>query len=547
MYKKILKNTKLLLCLIILIAGFLRFYQLGVVTPSLTWDEVAWGYNAYALSKDGSDEFGNFLPYKYLISFGDYKPPVYAYLTVLPVMLYGLTEFAVRFPSALFGTFTVLVTYFLVRELFGRESKYKYPLALALLSATFLAISPWHIMLSRTAFEANVATFLIVTGVWLFLHGIYKRPYVLIFAVISFILSMYTFNSARIVAPLLIFVLVLGHIKLLWKQKTAFVVSAIVGLALFLPIALFLVSPEAKLRYNEVNIFSDTKIIETTNQEVLNDNNAWWSKLIHNRRVAYSQEFLSHYFDHFNPSFLFISGDENPKFSTQDVGQLYLWDLPFLIVGIVFLFRKREKNYWILPVWLLIGIIPAAFARETPHALRIENTLPTWQILTAYGFIIFITDIRRFRIPALTVSILGLLFFVVYFLHGYYAHYTKEYPKEWQGGYKEVVQYIKENQHKYDRIYISNKMERAYIYTAFYLQYDPVQFRKEAKIRGNDFGFVHVDSFGKYHFVDEPEKIEPVNKRVLYIDDPENILSTAKVIKEFYLINGNKLFVAYTK
>src|SRR5690348_13812268 len=115
----------ILLCLIVLLAVFLRFYQLGINPPSLTWDEVAWGYNAYTLGIDGKDEFGHFLPYTSFISFGDYKPPVYAYLTVVPVWLFGLTEFAVRFPSALFGTLTVLVTYFLVKELFyGVGKKY---------------------------------------------------------------------------------------------------------------------------------------------------------------------------------------------------------------------------------------------------------------------------------------------------------------------------------------------------------------------------------------------------------------------------------------
>src|SRR3990170_4101523 len=102
------KKYWVLLFLAVVIAGFLRFYQLGTNPPSLTWDEAAWGYNAYSIGIDGKDEFGKFLPLDYFESFGDFKPPVYAYLDVLPVKIFGLSEFAVRFPSALFGVLTVI-------------------------------------------------------------------------------------------------------------------------------------------------------------------------------------------------------------------------------------------------------------------------------------------------------------------------------------------------------------------------------------------------------------------------------------------------------
>lgn len=555
MFKTLVQNSKVWLVLIVLLAGILRFYQLGTLPSSLTWDEVAWGYNAYALSIDGKDEFGKFLPYDFLLSFGDYKPPIYAYLAVFPVMIFGLTELAVRFPSALFGTLTVLVTYFLVIALFAKRENKLTTKYVALLAALFLAISPWHIMLSRAAFEANIATFFIVTGVWLFLLAVQKKSYLLILSTICFIASMYTFNSTRIVAPLLFLCLSLGFYKTLWKNKKYAFISLIAGIILILPIAGFLTSPEAKLRYAEVNIFSDSKIVETANQEIANDNNAWWSKIIHNRRVAYAREFLTHYFDHFNPQFLFISGDENPKFSTHDVGQMYLWDLPFLIIGILFLIRRREKNGWILPVWILIGIIPAAMARETPHALRIESTLPAWQILTAYGFVITIEAFSKikYRIAKLKFQyfwvaycFLLLLFYFSYYIHGYYKHYQHEYTKEWQQGYKEAINYVKANKDKYNQIYISDKMERGYVYTLFYLKYDPQLFRKEAVIRGNDFGFVHVDKFNKYYF----EKRPPVNGnekvKVLSIVGPDEVPVGAKIVKEFYLLDGKTILVAYT-
>ncbi|MBI4136992.1 glycosyltransferase family 39 protein, partial [Candidatus Roizmanbacteria bacterium] len=144
-----MEKKKLVLVLILLVAFFSRFYRIGSIPPALTWDEVSWGYNAYALGTDGRDEFGRFLPITYLESFGDYKPPLYAYLAILPVKLFGLTEFAVRIPSALFGFLTVLITYFLVKEIFYiREKNDTITRFMPLFTTAFLAISPWHINLS---------------------------------------------------------------------------------------------------------------------------------------------------------------------------------------------------------------------------------------------------------------------------------------------------------------------------------------------------------------------------------------------------------------
>src|SRR5438874_557715 len=108
------QNIIYIICILLLAISF-RFFHLSTNPPSLTWDEAAWGYNAYSLGIDRRDEFGRFLPYDYLESFGDYKPPMYAYLDIVPVKVFGLNEFAVRSPSAFFGVLTVLMTYLLTK------------------------------------------------------------------------------------------------------------------------------------------------------------------------------------------------------------------------------------------------------------------------------------------------------------------------------------------------------------------------------------------------------------------------------------------------
>ena len=541
----------LLLGFIILFAGFLRFYNIAGNPPSLTWDEAAWGYNAYSIGIDGRDEFGRFLPLTYLESFGDFKPPVYAHLSVIPVKLFGLNEFSTRFASALFGVLTVLVTYYLVRELFPNN---KSP-TLGLISAGVLAISPWHILLSRAAFEANVATFFIVLGVYLFFSSLRKRWF-LILSVFSFVISMYTFNTARIVSPLLLLGLIfVNRDYLIKKIPIQTLISAVFGAIIFLPLFVFLLTPQAKLRYNEVNIFTDSNVVENSNLQIKNDNGAFWSKIIHNRRIGYGIEYLKHYFDNLSPNFLFIKGDGNPKFSIQDTGQLYIFEIPLLIAGILFLFRKREGHWWFIPFWVIVGIIPAATARETPHALRIETILPTFQILAAYGVYELFKRVSSIQYRVFSfklfplITILYLLFTafnISYFLHTYFVHYPKQYSNQWQYGYREVLAYTKAVEQNYDNIVFTEHLGRPYIYALFYKRYDPEMFRSEAIIEREVLGFVHVRSFGKYKFVESISDNLDRSENNLYIDKPDDIPQDATVFMTFRELDGTPTLVAYS-
>ena len=56
--KRILQKNKTLL-IIVFLAFILRVYSLDSLPPSLTWDEVSWGYNGYSLENDLRDEFEN--------------------------------------------------------------------------------------------------------------------------------------------------------------------------------------------------------------------------------------------------------------------------------------------------------------------------------------------------------------------------------------------------------------------------------------------------------------------------------------------------------
>src|SRR3972149_12039582 len=310
-----------LIFLVVLLAFILRFYNLNSIPPSLYWDEASLGYNAYSILLTGRDEHERFLPVTNFAAFGDYKPPGYIYAAVPFIALFGLNEFAIRFPAAFFGVLTVLLTYLIARKIFEDE-------AIALLSAFFLAISPWHLQFSRGAFEANLGLFFSALGIYLFLKFALDKHIYILFSALSFLAGMYTFTGQRLFVPFILLVLAIQFRKQVFAQIKIVLITALIAGILFWPLFIFTTQTiEGRLRFDEVTIFKDLQPINDSIRYRARDNFSWWSDIIHNRRLFYSYEYLTHYFDSFNPRFLFTKGDVNPRLSVQEVGELYYVDL----------------------------------------------------------------------------------------------------------------------------------------------------------------------------------------------------------------------------
>ncbi len=533
---------------VILLAVFLRFWQIDRVPPSLYWDEVSQGYNAYSILKTGKDEHQELLPLARLKAFGDYKAPAYTYLDVPFIGLFGKTTLGVRFPSALFGSLTVLLTYFLVYELFYKNVDKK---KICLWAAFFLAISPWHIQLSRVAYEANIATFFTVLAIYLFFLAKRTSPHLFILSSLAFVFSLYSFNAHRIFIPLFCIILGIIYFKDLLKVKKFIGMAIVAGFILLLPLLAYLRTPESKLRFNEVNIFTDFEIIKQSNSMIAQDHNSIIARFFHNRRVLYSLSYVKHYFDFFNPSYLFISGDGNPRFSLRDNGELFLWELPLLLIGFYLLVSQKSKSTFLIIGWFLLAPVAGALARETPHALRSETFIPTYQIISALG-IVCITNllkkinkkIRRFLI---TIFIAAVFLSVYVFLHNYSVHYPVNFSYEWQYGYKEAVLEAEKLKDDYDYIVFTESYGRPYIYVLFYGNASPVMYWSEGIVSRDRFGFYDVSKVGKYLFRKQLIDSLDMGKKVLYVGKQGEIPQGYNIIKKINFLDGNPAFIFATR
>ena len=146
-----MKNGKALVAILIL-AFFLRFFNLSTIPPSLHGDEIGVGYNAWTLLTNGSGEYGE----KFPLTFRADVSPLIFYITVPAIALFGTSEFAIRLPSVIIGMLTILITYLLTKKLFQLYAL-PYSSIVSLLFTLCLAISPWHIQVSRIAHDAGLA------------------------------------------------------------------------------------------------------------------------------------------------------------------------------------------------------------------------------------------------------------------------------------------------------------------------------------------------------------------------------------------------------
>lgn len=464
----------LILFIIAILAIVLRLWQLGQNPPSLNWDEVSIGYNAYSILNTGKDEYGNFLPLIFR-SMDDYKQPIYVYLTVASEKIFGLTPFAVRFPSALLGILSVLIFYFLVKEL--SENK-----KISLLSSFLLAILPWHVQFSRTAIEANVGLFFVILGLLFFSKSLKDKSWLLPFSAISLVFSMFTYLSFRVVVPLVGLIFLIAFYKKIKKGLSLYMGMVIIFLAFsFLFSDIFFQNGLTRVKGSNVFEHFPEKYVQARG-EMAYDAKLKINilrKVFHDSQILTSGELvLRGYFTHFSPDFLFFYLDQKHHHA-PNVGLLYIWMMPFIPLGIYDLFTKNRKLAIILILWLLASPVPASITWDIPHAIRAVAMIIPLMILTSFGIIYFFHLIGQ-KVFLKIISLAFLCFIVVfngvYFIHQYSIHLPHEKSNIWVFGREKLTKYLEANKAKYDKIIISTRLEWPYIFILFYSKYDPRRY-----------------------------------------------------------------------
>ncbi len=229
--------TVILFILIMLAASFLRLYKLDIVPLGLQQDEASIGYDAYALATYGIDRNGYNWPI-YPITWGcGGGSPLLIYLNVISIKLFGTGIVKLRMIPAVCGILTVALFYFTLRLVFeGR----RYKNELSLLGAAFLAISPWHVILSRWSLDSNIMPFNMMVAVYLFMLAVKKKSTLLYcFSAAAFSVCMYSYGAATIVVPIFLLLICIYCLSMKVLSFRQLLGAFATFLVIFSPLLLF--------------------------------------------------------------------------------------------------------------------------------------------------------------------------------------------------------------------------------------------------------------------------------------------------------------------
>ena len=470
-----MKNTALLL-VIVLLAAIIRLWQLDSNPPGLTWDEAALGYNGYSILQTGRDEYGNLLPLN-LKSFGDYKPAIYAYLTIPLIAVLGLSEWAVRLPSALFGILAVYGIFLLINQLFKNRW-------VALSCALMLAISPWAIQFSRAAFEANVALTLNIFGAYFLVKAKNKTNW-LVPAAFVFGLSLLTYLSSKLFVPLFVIGLVLLFYRRIKSSKPLSLgILAFLGVLGIVFVSTFVTGKTDRLATQ--NFFAYQRPLENTqliSSEDTTDSSSVVFQILHGQWWDYYRGLFEHYFIYFSPKILFIEGDYSQRHRVPDLGVLFYFSVILIPIGLLFLLRQKGSA-WPIFIWLILAPIPAVLSRDLISILRALNMVVPLAILEGTGLYVLLRVIWGIKgywkyLGLLILSItIGFNFFI--YLDRLFVHSPIQYSMYWLYGYKETLSNLKADQ--YQNVVVTDVYGQPYIYYLFYNQYPPIKYQQQAKL-----------------------------------------------------------------
>ena len=482
---------------VVAIAAIFRIYALGSNPPGLFCDEASNGYDAYCLLETGRNRLGTqwplFFPTLETINEG-----LYRYLMVPSIAAFGLNEWAVRLPAAIAGALTTLLLFCAVRMTVNQR--------LAVLSAAMLAISPWHILMSRIGFRAVLLPLLVLIAVVAAERG-RARPGWFLVSGLAVGLSMHTYVAAALFVP---------PVAVAWIWRCRAELKRSLGIALAsATVAGVVAAPVVMMWASPIGLARPSLLL-----------------------VESPWQFVVNYASYFSPSFLFFDGDQNLRHGVPGLGQLHIIEMVTVSVGMLVLLWRGRKTYpWI--VWVLASPLASALT-EPAQALRSVSLAVGLAVVSAMGIekLICLSPDRR----VCTVVAAGLAVVLAINVATFGVLYFTDYPElsigAWQYGFRDALGMAQSD--AWPCVYLSHQLFASHLLVLFYTKWPPANYQAGPQPI-NDGGDAKIVGYqlGKYQIADLEQPLT-VRDRCLVIATPWDVDQVVEASDGSYTIEDIK-------
>jgi 4-amino-4-deoxy-L-arabinose transferase-like glycosyltransferase len=337
---------------ILLLAAFMRFYQLDALPPGLHPDEAANGLDVFKILEQHD--------WRPFYSDNGGREALFFYLQAIGVLLFDNTILGLRVAPALIGVAATAATYLWVSSWFNRRS--------GLIAALLMAVTPWAVIISRDGFRAGMVALMIPLTLWLGYKAYQtKRVSWTVLAALSFGLGFYTYIAYRMFPVAL--AIMLGYLLIFQRQRLRpywrlLGIATLTTVVVLLPLGWYAVGHPGDIvgRPGGVSVFNPD--------------------LNHGKPVEAVIDSAVKTALMFN-----FKGDENYRHNLGGEPELNLF------VGIMFIFGlilclarwRRLAQLGLIAVFLAMLLPVALTAESLPHALRAIGALPPALALAALG------------------------------------------------------------------------------------------------------------------------------------------------------------------
>ncbi|MBI5035035.1 MAG: glycosyltransferase family 39 protein [Chloroflexi bacterium] len=393
MMSRFLTRTNFILAVIIALAVFLRLFRIDQLPPGLQFDQAFYVFDVIRLLQG---DFHIFFP----VPGG--TEPLYPYLAMPGIALFGDTAVGLRLTGAIIGILTIPIVYSCARAIF-------HSTRVGLLTAFFTSISLWHIFFNRYGERVSLLVLWTTLVFWFFWRAVTLaretgegrgegyRYYLLTGLFLAF--ALYTYPGSRVLPIALI---LLALYAMLDDRKNAhqyikgLLLTLIVAAIIFSPLAVyFIFHPDQFTSHSlDVSIFVPHGNVQPDVMSALTNN---------------ALKILGMFFIAGDSGGLRNSVPGQPVFNPI-IGALFAVGV---IVWLVTLFSPRSnqlnrRRAVLLAVWLAVVLAISLITDDAPNFVRTLPAMPAVMMLPAWGAIEIWNSLRApmlRRVAVVTLSI----------------------------------------------------------------------------------------------------------------------------------------------